>query len=670
MKLSYRLTMMFLSLAIILAVGWLSMGSFAFATGQFWFIAGALLLIMLSLVDQPHFSKDANTFVNGATALISLFTVLEAQRNDMWWIFCGWSLYLIIASFVLMAIRSRELFLETKAIQFFSRFNRIVGRPESIFSAFFLWGVFLQFSYPKDNVTINTLLLFWAVFMILNVPSIAQTVSGLFIAPKESKLPSGVITAILSPRLAVAKLSTSLPDDIIGKNVVLSLKNGGKIAEGTLFDDRVVKGLRQGRIALSSFSSKWNKAGSTGQIEIAISDSDKENPKPLGVVSIGSSIGRLMFEVDPRVSLHEGEIVEVDVGSDKTYYQIVSATIDQAGLDDGNASQSVRVIAGQLGNWDETKATFAPIDWVAPAGELVSLSDGSEVSGTPPEGCCHVGDVPNSSFPVHVHVSDTITHNTALVGVTGSGRSYLAFHLIEAYLDAGIKVLILDLTRQHYQFLQRHNPTCLTGPDGIDAWLKSDSNLAIHQFANATNGFPSVTADFAEKSLKCLQQRTSLRAGVDAPAQLCIVFEEAHSLIPEWNQVAQDSDKRQVNRAARVILQGRKFGLGSLLITQRTANVTKTVLNQCNTIFALRSFDQTGLDFLRNYMGEEYSQAISTLRDRTAILVGKASSSARPIILKISDFGTRWSEPKSETEEIEQLPTTKVESPEEDFKKS
>jgi DNA helicase HerA-like ATPase len=113
-------------------------------------------------------------------------------------------------------------------------------------------------------------------------------------------------------------------------------------------------------------------------------------------------------------------------------------------------------------------------------------------------------------------------------------------------------------------------------------------------------------------------------------------------LIPEWNQVAQQSDTHQVNRSARVILQGRKFGLGALVISQRTANVTKTILNQCNTIFALRSFDQTGLDFLRNYMGEEYSQAISTLPDRTAILVGKASSSVRPIIFRVSDFAVRW----------------------------
>src|SRR3989338_7117675 len=111
MKLSYRLTMMFVSLGIILTVGWFSMRNFEFATGQFWFISGALLLVMLSLVDQPHFSKDANVFVNGATALVSLFVIVESQRFGIWWIFFSRAIYLIAASFTLMALRSRELYL-------------------------------------------------------------------------------------------------------------------------------------------------------------------------------------------------------------------------------------------------------------------------------------------------------------------------------------------------------------------------------------------------------------------------------------------------------------------------------------------------------------------------------------------------------------------------------
>ncbi|MEK6244242.1 MAG: DUF87 domain-containing protein [Pseudomonadota bacterium] len=642
MKVSYRLATMLMSLAIIIVIGRWATGAFSFATAQFWFISGALLLILLSLVDQPHFSKDANVFVNGAAALVSLFSVPDPQRSGLWSIFAGWAIYLIVCSWILMAIRSRALFLETKTIQFFSRVNRAIGRPESIFSAFFLWGIFLQFSYPKDGIAINTLLLFWAVFMILNVPSIAQAVSSAFEETTDTEGSAGVVVSIRSPRIAELRLSADLPEDIVGKKVSLRIGGETLVAEGVLFEDKVVKGLRQGHAALTSFQPAWSEVSSGARIEIALNNAPVGGSKPIGVVAAGSSIGKLFFEVDPRTALHAGEVVKVKASSSIIYYQIVSASINESTLPEGNASQMVRVTAGQLGLWDSGQATFAPFDWVASAGEVVVVSRGEEADAVAPAGRCVVGLVPNSQFPVHVHVSDTITHNSALIGVTGSGKSYLAFHLIEAYIDAGVKVLILDLTRQHWQYLQHRNPTALTGPDGIAAWLASDSRLAIHQFANAQAGFPAATANFCQACLDWLQAGIQLQAGVDVPARLCIVLEEAHSLIPEWNQVAQQSDVQQVNRAARIILQGRKFGLGTMIITQRTANVTKTILNQCNTVFALRSFDQTGLDFLRNYMGEEYAQAISTLPDRTAILVGKASSSARPIILKVSDFGDRW----------------------------
>jgi hypothetical protein len=540
-----------------------------------------------------------------------------------------------------MALRSRELFLETKTVQFFSRLNRSIGRPESIFSAFFLWGVFLQFAYPKDGVTINSLLLFWAVFMILNVPGIAQTVSGLFTTPSGVTLSTGVITGIQSPCLAIVKLSPRLPDGIVGRKVLLMLASGTQVAEGMLFEDRVVRGLRQGRIALTSFGAKWSEVSAGGRIEIAFPDLPASAVRPVGVVSTGSSIGQLIFEVDPRTPLHAGEVVQVKTSSTDTYYQIVSAVIGQASLDEENTSQCVKVVAGQLGYWDEKHATFAPIDWVAPAGELIAVSSGAGKSNEVPEGHCVVGQVPNSQFPIHINVTDAITHNTAIIGVTGSGKSYLAFHIIDAMVGRGVKVLILDISRQHDLHLTQHNPTALKTVADVKTWLESKSPIGIHQYGVDANGYPKITAEFVKAAFDELS-KTKLERGKNIPAKLCIVFEEAHSLIPEWNQVAQKGDEHHVNKTARVILQGRKYGMGALIITQRTANVTKTILNQCNTVFALRSFDQTGLDFLRNYMGEEYSQAISTLPRYTAVLVGQASSSARPIILKVSDFGSRW----------------------------
>jgi hypothetical protein len=642
MSLSYRLTVMLLSMAIVIGIGWWGTGGLNFLVTQFWFIAGALLLILLALVDQPHFSRDANVFINGAAAWVSLFSVTEAQRTGLWWMFLTWATYLIASSFVLMAVRSRPLFEETRTVQLFSRVNREIGRPEAIFSAFFLWGLFLQFSYPQNGAVLNSFFLFWAVFMILNIPSVGQIVASYFERTGDLEEIAGVLTGIQSPRVAEVKLSATLPETIVGNRVFFQSRGGNKLAEGTLFEDRIVQGVRRGRVALTSFEPRWTEVSGESRIEMRPTEGPGQSPKPVGVVGVGSAIGRVMFDLDPRIGLHGGTVVRVQTAAAESYYQIVSATISERTLEEGNSAQSVKVTAGQLGLWNASRACFEPIDWVAPAGELVFVSEGDNLDSTLPDGVVVVGHVPGSRFPVHVNISDSVTHNSALLGVTGSGKSYLAFHLIEAYLNADIKVLVLDLTRQHWQFLQGHAPVALASASDVTGWLSGESKLAIHQFANATGGFPKATADFAEKCFEWLQANTQLRAGVDVPARVCIVLEEAHSLIPEWNQVAQQSDTQQVNRAARVMLQGRKFGMGCLLISQRTANVTKTVLNQCNTIFALRSFDQTGLDFLRNYMGEEYSHAISTLPQQTAILVGKASSSARPIILKVDDFSDRW----------------------------
>jgi DNA helicase HerA-like ATPase len=120
-------------------------------------------------------------------------------------------------------------------------------------------------------------------------------------------------------------------------------------------------------------------------------------------------------------------------------------------------------------------------------------------------------------------------------------------------------------------------------------------------------------------------------------ARVCVVYEEAHSLVPEWNSAVDEGDQTASNGSARAILQGRKYGLGCLLITQRTANVTKTILNQCNTIFAMRTFDDTGKNFLANYMGMDYANSLSSLSERHAVLFGKASSCENPILIRLND---------------------------------
>jgi hypothetical protein len=128
-----------------------------------------------------------------------------------------------------------------------------------------------------------------------------------------------------------------------------------------------------------------------------------------------------------------------------------------------------------------------------------------------------------------------------------------------------------------------------------------------------------------------------LSAEMSESAKVCLVYEEAHSLIPEWNSVVTDGDKNATSGSARAILQGRKFGLGCMVITQRTANVTKTILNQCNTIFAMRTFDDTGKGFLGNYIGHDYAESLSSIKERRAVVFGRGSSCDNPVLMEVND---------------------------------
>lgn len=102
--------------------------------------------------------------------------------------------------------------------------------------------------------------------------------------------------------------------------------------------------------------------------------------------------------------------------------------------------------------------------------------------------------------------------------------------------------------------------------------------------------------------------------------------------------VSDFASKATVNSIAQIALQGRKYNIGFVVIAQRTANVSKTVLTQCNTIIAFQSLDRTSGDFLSNYLGKELIDTLPSLKFRTAIAVGKAFRSTTPMIFEIPDI--------------------------------
>ena len=178
MKRKTRLIFLGLSLIALIVVGRSVIGNYNFLINDFWFTSGLLLMILLSLIDQPHFSKDSNIFVNAVTAGLSLLLVNPSSRDWLFWLFLSITLYLLISSYTIMLLRSKPLLYENRIIQFFSRINRAIGNPQTLFSSFFLWGIIIQFGTNSNEF--KALLVYWAIFMIISLPMVASAIGGLF----------------------------------------------------------------------------------------------------------------------------------------------------------------------------------------------------------------------------------------------------------------------------------------------------------------------------------------------------------------------------------------------------------------------------------------------------------------------------------------------------------
>src|SRR5262249_34904320 len=74
-----------------------------------------------------------------------------------------------------------------------------------------------------------------------------------------------------------------------------------------------------------------------------------------------------------------------------------------------------------------------------------------------------------------------------------------------------------------------------------------------------------------------------------------------------------------------------------LLISQRTALVSKTLLSQCNTVLSFAMYDETGLKYLANVFSAQHVSAIPNLKRYQALALGKGIKSERPVIFQIAE---------------------------------
>jgi DNA helicase HerA-like ATPase len=78
------------------------------------------------------------------------------------------------------------------------------------------------------------------------------------------------------------------------------------------------------------------------------------------------------------------------------------------------------------------------------------------------------------------------------------------------------------------------------------------------------------------------------------------VLEEAHTFIPSAREGTEDAVSLPVIR--RLITEGRKFGTGLILISQRPSRLDETIISQCNSFLILRLVNPRDQTFVRSIM--------------------------------------------------------------------
>ena len=396
----------------------------------------------------------------------------------------------------------------------------------------------------------------------------------------------------------------------------------------------------------------------------------------VGVVVDETDILTLRFEYGSKVPVSEGTLLEVPVGDAAVMYQIVQGVTDIRPLESKNETGLIIGRAAQLGTWDPEKLRFERFGWVPEVNSPVYLTTQTEELVVPQDEFL-VGYIPGTNYPVLLNKRDAITHHLAILGVTGSGKSVFARNLIRHFAEDGTKFICVDFTNEYApkfadleaapvvehersdemfraidaiseqmaEFPNKRNMDTIEGNkkileqrfhESLRDFLTSQKKIAIFELPDVSN--TTGILDYTKWFFKALFNiaRTEANYG----QQVCIVLEEAHTVVPEWNFVGAEDKVSQslVNSIAQIALQGRKYGIGFFVIAQRTANVSKTVLTQCNSVVAFQQFDKTSADFLTNYMGSGMVEALPALRPRQAIAVGKAFRSGLPAIFEVPEI--------------------------------
>lgn len=155
----------------------------------------------------------------------------------------------------------------------------------------------------------------------------------------------------------------------------------------------------------------------------------------------------------------------------------------------------------------------------------------------------------------------------------------------------------------------------------VKQWLGSERPITILDLSGVPS---SITNEIIGNILRVLYDglfwaRNLSEGGRERP--LLIVMEEAHAYLNNGEGSAASVATQ------RIVKEGRKYGIGAMIVSQRPSEINSTILSQCGTFFAMRlsnSKDRSHITGTLSDNLEGLTSMLPVLRTGEAIILGEA----------------------------------------------
>lgn len=684
-----RFILLIISVILFVGIHYLFTGSILpdTTTKNIWFYSGLFMLFFSILFIEPYYSSPKNVITNSIPLLLVYVSVKKSfTHNGLWVTTISIIGLLLIVSIVAIAISSDNESPDSTRNKISATLKNIAvffGRGKIIYSFVFISVLILYKAEILTEVSdtyLFTMIILWGLVLIID----SQSLHNSFRREKRQLYSNaiGEIFGVQSKKVFLAKLFEDKGKSIRKFDIVkfkYSMQDSDEYAiAGIVFDTYLLN------------QEKWVKVLQLGTAEkdlvnysknIVYKVTEKEELKSLttelnvenfvGVVIEKSTIGTIRFEYSKKTDdIQEGDLLELKIGKRRLFYQVISGSTEYEKLESKNETGFIEGEAIQLGEWQNDLLSFQKFGWVPAINTPIFKADTSNIQVqeyTYPD--FKLGTIPNTQLPSVINLHEAVSHHLALLGVTGSGKSFLAREVIKSLLT-DTNVICIDFTGEYKKDLEALKPSELIKVDGLDAlkenfaekhrkalnrqpdeelklkkqiqgkldeyvkhFIEGENNLGLFELPALSN--TSFIIEFTQFFIESVFNYAKSNEG----SRICLVLEEAHTIVPETNFLGDLGDygstKALVNKMSQIALQGRKYGVGLMVIAQRTANVSKTVLTQCNSIVCFQAFDETSFTFLGNYIGKDLVQALPNLKRYHAIVTGKAIRSNVPMIVNL-----------------------------------